>query len=220
MNKQRMILFLGLVAIMIVSGILVGCQSQTSQNSDGNGQTGEPTQVKKDYNEDNVLIKVATNPEYIPFTYYEQMVGIVGFDVDILTAMAEAGNYQLQFINMYWDDMLTALEENSVDLATSAISHQEQLASRFDYSPAYINTSELKDYIIRQEAEGVKVNLSKDTDFVFLLAKGNDDLKKLLDESYQKIKSSGKYNEIFNEYFGPNPTKGFLDPNIVIMGGS
>ena len=62
---------------------------------------------------------VATNAEFAPFESLDEDGNIVGFDVDLIKAIAEKMGYEVQFENMEFDGVVAAVANGTTDLAIS-----------------------------------------------------------------------------------------------------
>jgi len=87
---------------------------------------------------DGITLTIATDPTYPPF---QSMVGgeVVGFDVDIVNAMAEYLGAEVEFVFFEWDALLTALSADSrdFDFAASAMTITEERAQTILFSNPY-----------------------------------------------------------------------------------
>ena len=64
---------------------------------------------------------VATNAEFAPFESLDEDGNIVGFDVDLIKAIAEKMGYEVQFENMEFDGVVAAVANGTTDLAISGL---------------------------------------------------------------------------------------------------
>ena len=104
---------------------------------------------------------VGTDAAYAPFEYQNEKGEIVGFSVDLLTAVAEKGGFQVKFVNTPWEGIFNALGQGDRDLLISSITITDERKQTMDFSDPYFDAVQL---IAVKEA-------SKVTKF--------DDLKKL-----------------------------------------
>jgi len=69
-----------------------------------------------------VLI-AGTSANYPPFEYMDDNNDYVGFDIDLLKLIAvRAGYDEITFVDMNYEDILTSLNENKIDVAGACIS--------------------------------------------------------------------------------------------------
>lgn len=81
-------------------------------------------------------LTVATNAYFPPYEYIDGRA-IVGIDVDIASALAERLGLQLKIVNMYFDEVLLAVESKQADIGLSAIPVTPARAERFNLTDIY-----------------------------------------------------------------------------------
>ena len=83
-------------------------------------------------------ITVAFNPEYPPF---ESVDGkeYVGYDVDLIKAVAEKAGFEIEFEAMDFDAVIAAVQTNKDTIGVSGISITEERKLSVDFSEGYIN---------------------------------------------------------------------------------
>ena len=83
-------------------------------------------------------IRVATDADYPPFTYQdEQSKKIVGFNIDLIEAIAKKENFEIELINVGFESVLNSIAQGQYDLAISAISITEQRKKDMLFSEPY-----------------------------------------------------------------------------------
>ncbi len=83
-------------------------------------------------------IRVATEATYPPFTYTdEQTSQIVGFDIDLMKAIAQKENLEIEFVVMSFEPLLEGMAQGEYDAAISAISITEERKSDMLFSDPY-----------------------------------------------------------------------------------
>lgn len=84
------------------------------------------------------VVRVATDATWPPFeSIDEETKGLVGFDIDLMTAIAERANIQVDFINVSFDTLLTGMAQCQYDAAISAITITPDRAIDFTFSVPY-----------------------------------------------------------------------------------
>ena len=67
--------------------------------------------------EEGDTLKVVTNATFKPFEFTEDGAEeIIGFDVDMMNAIAEDQGLKIEFVNMEFDSLIPALESNQGDI--------------------------------------------------------------------------------------------------------
>ena len=83
-------------------------------------------------------VVVAFNPEYPPF---ESVDGTeyVGYDVDLIKAVADKAGFEIEFEAMDFDAVISAVATNPNTIGVSGISITEERKLSVDFSEGYIN---------------------------------------------------------------------------------
>lgn len=86
---------------------------------------------------------VATDAAFPPFEYVDENKDIVGFDIDLMNAIAEKADLDIKFKNVAWDPLLAGMAECQYDMAISAITILPERAEQFSFSNPYINAGQI-----------------------------------------------------------------------------
>ena len=90
-----------------------------------------------------ISIKVGTNAEYRPFEYVDENNNIIGFDVDLMTALAEAGGIEFELVNTKWDGIFVALANSEFDAVISAVTITDERKETVDFTEPYFNAGQV-----------------------------------------------------------------------------
>ncbi len=125
--------FLGLVLIaaMATSAVLAGGRSEAPQ-------TGVRT------------ITVATDATWPPMEYVDTNQNIVGFDIDLINAVAAAAGFEVVIQNTAWDGIFAGLANGDYDAVISSVTITDERRATMDFSTPYINAGQV--LIVRQDA--------------------------------------------------------------------
>lgn len=100
------------------------------------------------------LVRVATDATWPPFQYVdEETKEIVGFDIDLMNAIAEKENLQIEYINVAWDPLLAGVAGCQYDAAISAMTITEERKEQFLFSEPYLNAGQI--IAVRAEDERI-----------------------------------------------------------------
>jgi len=89
-------------------------------------------------------IRVATDATWPPFEYVdEETMEIVGFDIDLMTAIAEKEGLEIEFINVAWDPLLAGIAQCQYDAAISSISILPERVGKMLFSDPYFEAGQL-----------------------------------------------------------------------------
>jgi ABC-type amino acid transport substrate-binding protein len=121
--KKRINLLLGLsMALVIIA--LSGCSSGASQ------QAGADTPV----------YIVGTEPTFPPFEMPgENPDEIIGFDIDLIKAIAEDQGFEVEIQKLGFDGLIMAVQSGNIDIAASGMSITPERLKEVDFSDPYID---------------------------------------------------------------------------------
>ncbi|MBM3214792.1 basic amino acid ABC transporter substrate-binding protein [Candidatus Poribacteria bacterium] len=88
-------------------------------------------------------IRVATDASYRPFEYYDESRELVGFDIDLMRALAERASLSVEFINQPFDGIIAGLESGKYDAAISAMTITPERAERVLFSDPYYDAGQV-----------------------------------------------------------------------------
>jgi len=112
---KRTLLFV-LVAVLALSLVAVACSSKPAANK----------------------IRVATDATWPPFENVDdQSKQIVGFDIDLMNAIAEKEGLEVEYVNVAWDSLLAGTAQCQYDAAISAMTITEERKKNFSFTEPY-----------------------------------------------------------------------------------
>jgi polar amino acid transport system substrate-binding protein len=87
---------------------------------------------------------VATDATWPPMEYVDENTKeIVGFDIDFLNAVADAGGFTVEFKNTAWDGIFAGLAADKYDAVISSVTITEERKKEMDFSKPYINAGQI-----------------------------------------------------------------------------
>lgn len=99
---------------------------------------------------------VGTNAEFKPYEYLEGDK-IVGFDIELMEAMAAEMGYTIKWNNMSFDGLLPALQMGKIDAVIAGMSPTAERVKAVDFGKPYLNFQTGHAVIVREnETEIVK----------------------------------------------------------------
>lgn len=99
-------------------------------------------------------ITVATDATWPPFESKDPATQqIVGFDIDLMDAIAKKANLEVEYVNMGFDQMLKDLADCKIDAAISLISITEKRTATMAFSDAYFQLGQ--QLIVRADNTGI-----------------------------------------------------------------
>lgn len=94
---------------------------------------------------DNQPIKalvVGVNPQLDPFETIDGGGNLVGFDIDLMNAIAQAASIEVSFITMDFDQLLPAVANGEIDVAISAITRTEEREQLVAFTEPYFTSDQ------------------------------------------------------------------------------
>lgn len=81
------------------------------------------------------ILKVGSETVYPPFEFLDSASGkYVGFDIDLLDAVAEKAGFKPEIYSMGLDGIIPAIQTGSIDVAVSALSMTPERSRRVDFT--------------------------------------------------------------------------------------
>ncbi|MCX6054975.1 MAG: basic amino acid ABC transporter substrate-binding protein [Chloroflexi bacterium] len=84
-------------------------------------------------------VKIATDATFAPFEMTDDSGKLIGFDVDLMTAVAEKAGFKFEWVNVPFDSVLAGLSECQYDAAIAAISISEERKASMLFSAPYLD---------------------------------------------------------------------------------
>ncbi|TMH14276.1 MAG: basic amino acid ABC transporter substrate-binding protein [Betaproteobacteria bacterium] len=86
---------------------------------------------------------VGTDAAYAPFESQDEKGQIVGFDIDIVSAIAQKAGIEVKFVNTPWEGIFNALNQGDRDLLVSSITITDARRNSMDFSAPYFDAHQL-----------------------------------------------------------------------------
>jgi polar amino acid transport system substrate-binding protein len=128
----KRVVLLVLSAAVVFSGILASCSKDQA--------TGRK-------------IVIATDATWAPMEFINEEKKIVGFDIDLLTAAAKEGNFQVEFVNTAWDGIFAGLAAGKYDAVCSSVTITDERKKAMDFSIPYVNAGQI--IVVQKDLKGL-----------------------------------------------------------------
>ena len=191
--------------------LLAACGTSDKAGESTNGEEGKET------------LRVVTNAAYAPMEYLDKGEP-VGFDIDLIQAVAEQAGYEIKVEHLGWDPVFVETESKRADLAIAAITIDETRKQTYDFSVPYFQSTnkilipEGSEITTAEDLKGKKVAVQNGTTGQAavdeLLGKNHQDIKKFEDNNLaiMELESGGADavvadNVVIEEYAKNNPEK-------------
>lgn len=162
---KRKIISILATATMICS--LVGCGSGGTVNTDKSDTTEKASETTTQIDTSNLklltdgVLTVGQEPGYPPFEdFAEDGKTLVGYDVDIITAVAEKLGLEVNIINTAWDGIFKGIDVN-YDCVCSNVTITPEREESMLFSDPYIDNYQA---VVVQADSDLEINSFKDLD--------------------------------------------------------
>ena len=91
----------------------------------------------------NKELVVGSSATYRPFAYENPNKEIVGYDIDIIKAVAQKSGLQIKIVNTPWTGIFAALNNGDVDLVISGVTINDKRKQSYDFSMPYFEARQL-----------------------------------------------------------------------------
>lgn len=159
--------------------------------------------------DDNQAIRIGVNAEFEPFEFIDSSGQLIGFDVDLMAEICRRNEWEYEFVQMPFRELLPAVTRREIDVAISAISVTPVREATVRFSdPYYLSwqaitvpstdtlTSKLED--LRAKRVGVLGGSTSE-----YVAKSSDGLLVFpfttVDEAFAALKD-GQVDAVLNDY--------------------
>ena len=89
------------------------------------------------------VITVASDATWPPMEFVNENKEIVGFNVDLMKAAAEAGGFKVDIQNTAWDGIFAGLANGAYDVVCSSVTITDERKKSMDFSMPYVNAGQV-----------------------------------------------------------------------------
>lgn len=193
---MKKLLNLLLLALLVVSLVTIsGCTDKAAEQAvepvanQTVNQTAEQVAAPSGTANEKTYV-VGTEPYFPPFEYADENSSstIIGFDVDLINAIAADQGFKVQWKDLEFDALIPALQSGQVDIIASGMTITAEREEAVDFTEPYINA-------------GLALAVAADNEEI----KSVDDLKDKVaavqqgstgSQEAEKLKAEGKIGEI------------------------
>lgn len=102
--------------------------------------TQEQPQPKEEEQDNKRVLIVGTNSNYKPFSYIGMSFEPIGFEIDLINAIAQKVGFEYEIKDMNFDKIIPSIQDESIDIGLSSISITEERKALVDFSHPYFQT--------------------------------------------------------------------------------
>ncbi len=128
--------FLQTAATLIGGLVLAACNKQEPAQTAAPAASAPAAPAAKVY-------VVGTDAAYAPFESQNEKGEIVGFDIDVVKALAAKAGIEVKFVNTPWEGIFNALTQGDRDLLVSSITITDERKQTLDFSSPYFDAKQL-----------------------------------------------------------------------------
>lgn len=218
MNWRKILPALLLLALTV----LAACGNEDKEDA-------QTTKTSWDRIKEEGTLKVATSGTLYPTSYHAQETNeLTGFDVEIVKELAERLDLEVEFVEMGFDGMLTAVQTGKVDMAANDIGITEKRKEKFalstpykhSYGTAIVREDDLSGIEGLNDLEGKKAAGAATSNYMKLAReKGAEEViyDNATNEQYLRDVSTGRTDVILNDaYLQKLAIAAFPELNITI----
>lgn len=125
-----------LLAMLLIASLLVAACGGAATQAPA-AATQAPAAATEAPAAPALKIKVGTNAEYRPFEFVDESGAVVGFDIDLMNAIAKAAGFEAEFVNTRWDGIFVALAQGEFDAVQSAATITDERKQTVNFSDPY-----------------------------------------------------------------------------------
>ena len=120
--------------VVIAAFALIGCSKQASESAASGSASAAPAAL---------VLTVGTDAAYAPFESQNEKGQIVGFDIDVVDAIAKRAGLEVKFVNTPWEGIFNALNQGDRDLLVSSITITDERKQTMDFTDPYFDANQL-----------------------------------------------------------------------------
>ena len=122
-----------MAAAIACSALTLGACGGQSKDTTAAPATADP----------NKVYRVAMNAEFAPFESRDANGKVEGFDVDLMDAMAKAGNFKIEYKHQPWESLFPALKNGDVDIVISGVTITDERKQSMDFTDSYFEITQV-----------------------------------------------------------------------------
>lgn len=127
--KTMLALMLGIMMVFAMTA----CGGSNSSDAEESGSVESSS--------DGETLKVVTEATFAPFESTDEDGNIIGFDVDMMNAIAESQGLKIEWVNMEFDSLIPALQSNQGDIICAGMNKLAgDRAEKADFGDTYFES--------------------------------------------------------------------------------
>ena len=86
---------------------------------------------------------VAQDTTFPPMEYLDDSKAVVGFDVDLMNAVAKEAKVDIEFKSVSWDGIFAGVQNGTYDIIASSVTITDERKATMDFSDPYVNAGQV-----------------------------------------------------------------------------
>lgn len=134
-NKLKKFLTTGLISVMVLG--LAACGGGSDNGDAGNADNAG------DQQKEIPTYTAVTEATFPPFDTVDENTGeVIGFDMDLMNAIAEDQGFKVEYVDMEFDSLIPALQAGNGDIITAGMNAEdEERQKKVDFSNTYYDSA-------------------------------------------------------------------------------
>ena len=152
----KKLLFTVLLSLFMV--LLVACggsDSTSSEESANDEETSSEEATNDEETTEKEVYTVATDNGYVPFEFIDEETGeLVGFDIDLMNALAEEAGIEIEYETLEFDGIVAGISSGRFDIAIAGMTITEERQESIDFTQPYYEAGLI--LAVRDDNEEIK----------------------------------------------------------------
>jgi basic membrane protein A len=146
---------LAMVAAGLADGSISTGYGAAAEEAEAEEVEAEEVAVESDMG----VVVIGVNAEYPPMEFVDENGDIVGFDPDLMDAIASIAGFEFEWVNTRWDGIFVALASGEFDAIASSATITPEREEQVDFSNPYFNAGQM---IAVREADASTISVPDD----------------------------------------------------------
>lgn len=135
-KKLLFTVFLSLFMVLLVA--CGGSDSTSSEESANDEETSSEEATSEEETTEKEVYTVATDNGYVPFEFIDEETGeLVGFDIDLMNALAEEAGIEIEYETLEFDGIVAGISSGRFDIAIAGMTITEERQESIDFTQPY-----------------------------------------------------------------------------------
>jgi len=141
---QKLLRTIAMFLVIATVVFAAGCAEQGGKKTNESTPAGEATTAQenntigKNTSEQMPTYIVGTEAQFPPFEIVDSQGKVIGFDVDLMNAIAEDQGFKVKYVDQDFAGLIPALQTGNIDIIASGMTITDERAKEVNFSEPYI----------------------------------------------------------------------------------